>query len=520
MCGMLATLLLGLGLCGAALAPARAAREPIRAAQRADDELVREFQKYYKKYTDSATRVEAILALQGEESGEVVLALAPLLGGEDAKVEEALRRVLAGFASEPPRAALGERLAAEKDIARRAALIAIVAQGGYASLTGLVRAELGARAWELRRASAAALARLGDVESAPAIAALAADGEVAVHCAALDALADLKSESAVDLALADLAHPSWQVRASAVRALGLVRSKRAIEPLIERLGLEQGRLQEDVGAALAALTGRNFGQRQEAWRSFWEGVEDRFELPTDAELAELAARQQKTREKYVTAPSASFVGIDTPSRRILFVIDVSGSMEQQVTDLERFADGGYPSMQRMDIVKTELARTVARLEGYVEFNILAFATEVDAWKKKPVAANVLNKSSAANWIERLEAIGGQSKEDLARAGLQASANLEAGRTNTWGALAAALAIGSGEDADRGYAEVLDTVFFLSDGRPTYGLYTDPDDILRAVREANALRKVAIHTIGIGDFEVDFMQSLAAQNGGVFVSLGK
>ena len=66
----------------------------------------------------------------------------------------------------------------------------------------------------------------------------------------------------------------------------------------------------------------------------------------------------------------------------------------------------------MDIVKTELQRTIENLEDYVEFNILAFATEVKPWKKKLVKANVLNKSNAIDWVGRLEPLGGASRQDL------------------------------------------------------------------------------------------------------------
>jgi hypothetical protein len=45
-------------------------------------------------------------------------------------------------------------------------------------------------------------------------------------------------------------------------------------------------------------------------------------------------------------------------------------------------------------------------------------------------------------------------------------------------------------------------------------------VLREVRAANQLRKVVIHTIAIGEFQKDFMKSLAEQNGGVFVDLGR
>ena len=38
----------------------------------ADDELVREFKKYFKKYKDAPSRIEAVLALKGEQSTAVV----------------------------------------------------------------------------------------------------------------------------------------------------------------------------------------------------------------------------------------------------------------------------------------------------------------------------------------------------------------------------------------------------------------------------------------------------------------
>ena len=43
-----------------------------------DDEIVKEFKKYFKKYKDAATRVEAIYALEGTESTGVVKVLLPV----------------------------------------------------------------------------------------------------------------------------------------------------------------------------------------------------------------------------------------------------------------------------------------------------------------------------------------------------------------------------------------------------------------------------------------------------------
>jgi len=153
--------------------------------------------------------------------------------------------------------------------------------------------------------------------------------------------------------------------------------------------------------------------------------------------------------------------------------------------------------------------------------VIAFATDVKPWKKSQVKANPLNKSSAESWVSHLEAIGGSSKEDLARVGLVGSANLEGGKTNTYGALMAALGVEEGKEGkeSRDYQVKVDTIFFLSDGRPSTGRFIEPDDVLREVRAANELRKVVIHTITLGEFEKDFMERLASENGGTFVDLG-
>ena len=282
---------------------------------------------------------------------------------------------------------------------------------------------------------------------------------------------------------------------------------------------EEGRLVEDIGAALGKITGREFGARLDAWQQFWKTVEGRFQIPTDAELVKLREAQAARRAEYELGPgTVAYYGVNTPSRSIVFVIDVSGSMEQEVTNKERFKGTDFPSWKRIDVIKTELIKTIRALDPATEFNVVAFATDVNPWKKGQVKANPLNKSSAESWVGRLEAIGGASKEDLARVGLVGAANLEGGKTNTYGALMSAMGVEDGKIA-RDYETDIDTIFFLSDGRPSYGRFIEPDDVLREVRAANELRKLVIHTITLGEFEKDFMKRLAEENGGAFVDLG-
>jgi hypothetical protein len=485
-----------------------------------DDETVREFKKYFRTYKDSPTRVEAVMALDGTESPAVVEALVPVLGDADPLVVDAAVRVLAGFKTRPPIDALLAALGAEKSEAGRLGILRVLAQGKYADVTAGVRECLTDKSWEVRRHAVLALGASGDKALEVEIAPLCQDREPAVKCAALEALAMLHSDSVRAPAMADLEDPVWQVRSAAIAALGVVRHRDSIEPLIHRLEVEEGRLREDVARALDDITGRKFGPRLDLWKQFWESNKDRYQIPTEAELTTLRAKQAERNEQYQLPGATTYHGIATPSRSIVFVIDVSGSMENLVVEKERFEGGDYPSFVRMDIVKTELYRTVERLEPYVKFNVLAFATEVKPWKKTLVPANVLNKSSALGWIQKLEPIGGPSKEDLAQVGLVGSADLDMGKTNTYDALMMALGAAGEGARSKDYQVEVDTIFFLSDGRPTFGRFVDPDDILREVSGANQLRRVVLHTIAIGDFNKHFMERLALDNGGTFVDLGK
>jgi len=505
----------------APLAPAPAAPAPAETGAPQDDEIVREFKKYFRKYKDPDARIEAVLSLLGAETAGVVGALVPVLGDKDRDVAAAAARVLASFETRPPVDALIARMEKEKKEPVRLGLLEAMRAGGYTDLGEPVVEALEDRGWAVRRLALLALAAGGDASVAPLLAPLVGDEEPAVRCAALDALASLGAAEAADGATARITDEVWQVRASAIAALGKVRRTESVPLLIERFKLEEGRLQVDIAASLFELTGKAYGTRIELWERFWGSFGDRYQIPTDEELKKLREAQAKTNEKYTIKNASNFVGVETPSRSILFVIDVSGSMEDLVVERERFEGGGYPSWARMDIVKTELARTIEGLEPYVRFGIISFATGTKRWKKKLVPANVVNKSSALDFVKRLEPLGGNSKLELVQNGLGGGADLSAGKTNTYGALAEALGLETGKSGSKEkYLAEVDTVFFLSDGRPTFGKYIETKEILDRITEGNLIRKVVLHTIAIGNFDKNFMRGLALKNGGVFVDLGK
>jgi hypothetical protein len=209
----------------------------------------------------------------------------------------------------------------------------------------------------------------------------------------------------------------------------------------------------------------------------------------------------------------------------MFVIDVSASMALGAVQAERLPTGEQP--RRIDVVKQELVRAIEELPPYAEFNILTFATGVAEWKPGLTVASKANKRAAVRWVEKLDAVAGASqaqhiqvREPVTPAQLSGLLDLEGGRTNTHAALMQALGVAGRGAFDKSYGVSLDTILFLSDGEPSHGEVIAPDDIVREVTRANRLRRIAIHTIAIGEFNKDFMEELARRNGGVFVDLGK
>src|SRR5690606_20020863 len=89
-----------------------------------------------------------------------------------------------------------------------------------------------------------------------------------------------------------------------------------------------------------------------------------------------------------------------------------------------------------------------------------------------------------------------------------------GPTNLYDALQAALGFGGRGLYDKYYGAGFDTLYVITDGAPTAGPITDKLEIRKRVREANQLRKVAIHCITFGDKnDTNFLGPMAEENGG-------
>ncbi len=495
------------------------------------EDMVREFKRFYPKMRSIEERVEAVHSLETAQCPAAVRQLVKLLSDRRSEIVEAAHRVLLKLRKPDSVTETRAALQSATDPILQSALIKILVElEDRSSLQAIVEVAFASSSGRpvVRFRAAQALGVLGDASYQQVLAETLNDRDVLVRMAGAESVGKLKLTGLREQLLELLEDSSWQVVAAAVQSLGSVRHADSIDPLIA-LMRKGGRIQEDCADSLFKITGMDIGLYPDTWQQVMATLRGgSWRIPSDAELAKKAASRQRYRALYDNQPEGlnSFGGIVTSSRRLLFIIDISGSMEDEVVERENF-DGEYPNFQKLTIVKTELIRTIESLEPSTRFNIVAFASDLQPWKKSLVPANAINRASARSWVGRLQALGGSESQSLAAGGLSGSANLAAGKTNTYKALMHPFGFDPDKpktnrqvDSKAVMSNPIDTVYFLSDGRPSTGKVVDQAEILDAVRRRNESYRLVINCIAIGEFQKAFLKSLAQITGGVFVDLGQ
>jgi len=500
----------------------------------AQEDTVMDFKRIYRKEKDLAVRVELILSLSGVEAPGVSEVLVPILTDPDPAQAAAALRVMSGLKEAASRAPLLPMLEEGKPADALPFFARAAGEGRWTEFIAPLRPHLASKDEAMRLWTVTALGQLRDGEALAGMCGLAtADANPMVRTAAVEGVVALGKGREAEVAPAlvhALLDANLSVALAAVRGLRRVRCAEAIGPLIGLFEREDaGKLLEEIWPTLVAISDEPFSGDPRTWRDWWTRAGPTYRLMSDEEIAKRRAARQAANAQYTTPKvETTFMGVETSSRNIVFVIDVSGSMEELVVSKETFRERGFNNFQKLEVVKEELRRSVESLGDNVRFNIHSFATQVHPWKDRLVPANALNRRAAAQWISELKPIGGQMAAERASAGLRNSSGLEDGRTNAYAGLLAGLGLDqdpkqrgpvteAATDAKEGEG---DTMFFLTDGKPTVGELVDTEDILKSIQELNRFRKVTIHTIAIGDFTSSFLKQLAEQNGGVFVDLGK
>jgi hypothetical protein len=287
---------------------------------------------------------------------------------------------------------------------------------------------------------------------------------------------------AFDLLAQRLDDPAWPVRAAVIRELSRIPKKESIDLLVARLAKEDGRLKDDIAEALRALTGQTFVAEAEPWRIWWEKSRSGWSPPQERSKGDAPVEGQEAGVVY-------FYGIRSSSKRVVFCLDISGSMDWPLAGQDK---EGPP---RLEKAKQELLQALNGLPEDAQFTIVVYSSDVRPWKKSLEPATAKNKASARKFVEDLKAEGG---------------------TNIFDALTTAMEIAAPPARNR--EPGADTIFFLTDGVPTVGKIVDPFQILDEITRRNRILGVTIHTVGVSkDQNAGFLLNLAKRNGGRYVA---
>lgn len=506
-----------------ALAAALPAQETTKAQAEA---AIKEFDSYAKDRNAHVRK--AAVDTFGEADHQLVTArLLKALGDDDAAVRDAVIAAIGRQRNTLGVADLIQRAWRGRDKPERLAILKAFKRSRPPAAFSAIQ-ELAANPdWEFRTAAAELLACYPDDEGrcTGTLLALLDDKEVLVRLAALDGLAFLENPRSQQGALKGIKDSDWRLRASAVKLMRQLRQKSSVQPLIDLLKTENGRLLEDAGKALEDLTGRLYPPDHAVWQKWWDEVKDGFKILTKEELAELKKKLESGRrayEKPKRGEYAPYHGIKTRSRNMLFVLDVSASMAEIVTLDERdkvafddFKERYGDLMVKIDIAREELIKLVMSMPGYARFNIITYSSEVETWQKSLVPSDDSNKAAAVKWLARLN-----TERILPKSVVIPGRGTPPGRTNTFEALNTAFGLTSGQKLDKNtYKTDADTMFLLSDGMPTIGRIVEPQPLLDFIADVNKRAKMVIHCVAFGSANRPFMEMLAQQNGGQYVKLG-
>ena len=300
-----------------------------------------------------------------------------------------------------------------------------------------------------------------------------------IRNAALMQLAGFEGEDVEGLMAVAFEHEQWSTRLVALDYYEAQHSRAATGRIIARMASEEGFVLNRFAEALWRLTGEPHRKDAARWARWWKDYGADFEPLTPEQLAERDATEQRRRLSQRTT-AKTFFGVQLETKRMVFIIDVSGSMDE----LLHPRPGVETAESRMAVARRELSKFLGSLDDGTLFNVIVFSTEAARWKPEGAASSTPStRAEAQAFVQELRAFGA---------------------TNLFGALKLAF-----DDLD------IDTIIVLSDGEPSAGEEVDPYMIRRRVAEWNEGRGSVVHAISVGG-SLAILSDLAADTGGTYV----
>jgi len=298
---------------------------------------------------------------------------------------------------------------------------------------------------------------------------------------AVDALGELGDPAALDglikLLESSHYHRTYGFRKCVLEAFIKIEDRRSIDTLIEQLPELKGQLEFDVVRYLSHVSRQRFGTDSELWKTWWQDNADDFQF--NETEAEFSLSDPPPQDFVWDREVSEYFGTYIYAKRLIFVLDISSSMK---------AAAGRGT--RIQLAREELASAIEKLPEDTYFAILLFDANIKLVNPRLIQATEATRKRIAASVRRIETGRG---------------------TNTFGALNKSARVDGNAEA----------IFFLSDGMPSKGEITDPNEILKVVAKENFFRRISVYSYGFGmgdDGGEQFMKQLAQQNMGVYKAI--
>lgn len=484
-----------------------------RKLTKAELDAIEAFREYAKN-ENPLVRAAAVEDLGSLDSDAMVELILSACTDTDERVIEAAGRGLGKMSSDASLAAMLEALDSGNAKARAAAAFGFARiKRPYPAAVPKLASFLKGGDDDVRRAAVQALANMRDPSTTDGLIEALNDKIPALRVLAAQALGELRQEKAVPGLVTALNAEDWTLRKSAAEALGKIRGRDSIEPLIARFETEQGIVVETIYRALVDVTGQDHSYDPKHWRRWWEQAKGDFKVPSEHEVRLMKDRASAAMAQYQSPDKKKYHTIETLSKRMIFVIDVSSSMGDKIPvpdtakpeQIEAFG-----TRVKMEIAKNELIALLSTLPDDVEFNIITFAGQAKPWQGGLVGTG--SRAAAIKYVSKLKAM-----EAVASTGGRARGPTTGGsddqKTNTYGAILAAFGFADEGTPDWKKRGKVDTIFFVTDGLPTTGQVVDVQKMVDIVTEMNRTRGLTIHLVMFDKEAAERMKGLAEKNGG-------
>ncbi|MBI5360144.1 MAG: VWA domain-containing protein [Planctomycetes bacterium] len=382
---------------------------------------------------------------------------------------------LGAISAAPQKSVLIELLNDKNHLLRAEAVKTLSASYTGEDVLGGIRAKLSDPAWQVKTAAIDAVKELAPAELDAKAEELFKATDFQVRIAILESCKETSIQ--ITLLKAAFQDPAWQVRACAIELAAQTGTGPCVEMLVNAFLTAEGRLKADLFAALQKATGKDIGFSPKLWKEWWDIFNKRFEP--------LKQRRNDNPLLPISETSA-FCGIPVLSRNIIFVFDLSGSMRSETQK-----NGPV----KIDTAREEMSKVIKSFTKEVKFNIILLGSDSRGnynkkekmFEERLISAADAGKEKAIKFINRQEPNGW---------------------TNLYDAVMLCF-----EDKD------VDTIYLLSDGVPSRGVFVARTDIIESIKRENRFRKICIHTIKIGSGArgEKLMRELAEITGGTFTA---